>query len=521
MTFTGSTPANGTTNVSRTVQATLNFSAPLDGSTVTTNNVALRDSFNANVPESLGFSGSQLSVQGAAKLLPLTPYTVNVTTGLRGTGGQVLDHAVTVGFATRDGQWQLTTTIGINTRNTRDSEIVMDPAGNAIAVWTQQTVDNTFEIWSNRYRFGIGWGTPGRIGPTGVDSNFAQVSVDAAGNAVAVWMQSAHAPNAPSNIWANRYTVNVGWGNATQIETHAGTGSATFPDVSMEPSGSALAVWVVPVGNVNRAVASRFTGGTWSAPQPIDNGAGNNGTAVVAMDANGNGTAVWTQSDGTRANVWSNRFIAGFNWGAPQLIENSDFGSAGVPRVAVDPAGNAFALWQETSGVNGKLQSNRFTPGGGWSTAQQVGAPLLNADAQIEVDTHGNAMVVWEQNNGVGRYNVFFNRFTPAGGWGTATQVETHVGTGNSFLPHVALDSSGNALAMWQQEDPSFHVNIWAARFTPAGGWGPSVRLIDNTPGTSSSGVPHLAIDARGDAVAIWSQQVGAGTFNMLSDRFE
>jgi hypothetical protein len=100
LTFTGSTPSNGATGVARTVQAAFNFSATLDGTSISTNSVALRDSFGAAVAESLGFSGSQLTVRGVDKLLPLTPYTINVNTNLRGAGGQVLDHPVTVGFTT-------------------------------------------------------------------------------------------------------------------------------------------------------------------------------------------------------------------------------------------------------------------------------------------------------------------------------------------------------------------------------------------------------------------------------------
>jgi hypothetical protein len=279
----------------------------------------------------------------------------------------------------------------------------------------------------------------------------------------------------------------------------------------------------VPVGTVNRTVASRFTTANgWSAPQPIDNGAGNAGGAAIAMDPNGNGTAVWSQSDGTRNNVWSNRFVAGVGFGTPVLIENDNVGSAFVVRVAVDPNGNAFAIWQDSVGININLMANRFTAGGTWGTQQVIGTPKGNADAQIAVDVNGNAMVVWEQFTGApGIFNIASNRFSPTTGWGTPIAVETHAGT-RSFLPFVALDRSGNAVAVWQQEAADRnHENIFANRFTPAGGWAATpIQLINNV-GFTHSGLARVAIDPRGDAVAIWSQQVGSGTFNLLSDRLQ
>src|SRR6185312_15112781 len=243
---------------------------------------------------------------------------------------------------------------------------------------------------------------------------------------------------------------------------------------------------------------------------------------VIAIDPNANATAVWNQSDGTRNNMWSNRFNAGAGWGAPLLIENTDAGSAFVPRVAVDATGNAIALWQDSVGTSINLVSNRFTFGGTWGTQQIIGTTAGNADANIAIDAQGNAMAVWEKFTGApGVFNIAFNRFTPSGGWGTQAPVETHAAT-RSFLPSVAFDASGNALAMWQQETADHNrQNIFANRFTPSGGWsGTPIQLTNNVGFTDSAGA-KVVIDPRGDALAIWSQFLGNATFNMLSSRLE
>jgi hypothetical protein len=52
---------------------------------------------------------------------------------------------------------------------------------------------------------------------------------------------------------------------------------------------------------------------------------------------------------------------------------------------------------------------------------------------------------------------------TVDGAWGTAELIETD-NAGTAYKPQVAIDSSGNAIAVWYQNDGTRH-NIWANRF--------------------------------------------------------
>src|SRR5690606_1592584 len=61
----------------------------------------------------------------------------------------------------------------------------------------------------------------------------------------------------------------------------------------------------------------------------------------IAVDAKGNAIAVWQQSDGTRNNIWANRYVVGTGWGVATLIEKDDAGAARNAQVAVDAKGNA------------------------------------------------------------------------------------------------------------------------------------------------------------------------------------
>ena len=67
------------------------------------------------------------------------------------------------------------------------------------------------------------------------------------------------------------------------------------------------------------------------------------------------------------------------------------------------------------------------------------------------MDPSGNAVAVWEQFDGV-TVSVASNRYdAQSGSWGTAELIET--GGGESAAPQVAIDGSGNAVAVWEQLD--------------------------------------------------------------------
>ncbi len=184
----------------------------------------------------------------------------------------------------------------------------------------------------------------------------------------------------------------------------------------------------------------------------------------MALDPNGNAVAVWFQSDGTRQNVWANRFTPATGWGMAELLETDDVGSALSPQVAVDSNGDAVAVWSQLDGTRQNIWANRFTVADGWGMAELI--EIDNAGGasspQVALDPDGNAVAVWSQFDGT-LNNIWANRSTEAAGWGEAEPIETD-NADNAFFPQVALDPNGNAVAVWSQSDGTLN-NIWANRF--------------------------------------------------------
>ena len=202
--------------------------------------------------------------------------------------------------------------------------------------------------------------------------------------------------------------------------------------------------------------------GDWGTPELIETD--NAGTAEVpqiAFDSSGNAIAVWTQSDGTRENIWANRFN-GASWGTAELLETNNAGTADQPQIAFDSSGNAIAVWYQSDGTRDNIWANRFN-GTSWGTAEVLETDNAGDafNSQIAFDSSGNAIAVWYQNDGT-RENIWANRFNGTS-WGTAELLETD-NAGDAFTPQIAFDSSGSAFAVWMQNDGT-RFNIWANRF--------------------------------------------------------
>jgi len=122
----------------------------------------------------------------------------------------------------------------------------------------------------------------------------------------------------------------------------------------------------------------------------------------------------WLQLDGTRYNIYSNYFDASSgSWSTAALIESSDAGNAYAPQIAIDGAGNAIAVWQQSDGTRFNIYSNRFdASSGSWSTAALVESSDAGDayEPQIVINGAGNAMAVWYQSDGT-RDSIYSNRF--------------------------------------------------------------------------------------------------------------
>ena len=258
------------------------------------------------------------------------------------------------------------TATAIETDGTGDTgapQIAMDGAGNAMVVWGWASADPPygFNVWANRYQAGTGWGSAGPIDSlnTSNPNTNPHVALDGAGNAIAVW----HRPDGSWNsIWSSRYVVGSGWGAPGLIETD-NTNSAHDARVAFDAGGNAMAVWIQSDGVRDNVLANRYTAGQgWGSAVLIETD--NAGPALeprIVFDGNGNATAVWSHRDvaGFTFNILANRWTAATGWGTAAPIDNAP-DAARAPQLGIDDDGNVIVVWSQSDGTRTNIWANAF-----------------------------------------------------------------------------------------------------------------------------------------------------------------
>ena len=242
-------------------------------------------------------------------------------------------------------------------------------------------------------------------------------------------------------------------------------------------------------------------------------GAGISSTQEIAVDGQLGAFAVWTFDDrvGTPSNtfVYANRYTRTGLWGEPGPIDDGN-GRAARPQVAADGAGNGFAVWERADVVTSdqKIWYNRYDVDvGRWGTAALLQkGEITRANApSVAADPSGNAMAVWLQDNidPIQPRVIRAIRYEPATGWGNAVTIGSP-----EFAPSitdVGMDDQGGAIAVWNPPAGGVGGRVLEAnRYTPGLGWGDVVTIKSDE--NTRAGRVRLDVGANGDAFVIWMQ---------------
>ncbi len=375
----------------------------------------------------------------------------------------------------------------------------------AIADLSGEGLSNTYS-WTFTTADGS-WGTAEQLDSGRVSYVEApHVGVDDDGNAIAVWLQDG---TAGRDMVAKHYSVNNGWGDTIVLDT-SGYGGVGNPRVSFDGKGNAMVVWNQSDGNNYSIWANHYSAGSgWSGAEIIeDNDTGDAGFPKISLDSSGDAVAVWELTTNGQDSIWSNRYSTDSGWGSATMIESvgDGVGMYWSAQVASDGGGNAIAVWCHYDGSRVGLRAYRYSAGNGWGSAMQLdGDSAGNAEKpQIAFDGSGNAIVVWRQDDGTDN-NLWAKRYSVAGGWGSATLLGVTVA---GDTPHqIALDESGNAIVVWKKSGAPFAegsaTNIWASRYSVGSGWSSAAQIGGNDTGYAD--YPHIAFDGNGNALAVWS----------------
>ncbi|HEX5126275.1 MAG TPA: hypothetical protein VFW00_06015, partial [Rhodocyclaceae bacterium] len=342
-----------------------------------------------------------------------------------------------------------------------DPDVAVDANGMGLVVWSENIGGHYFI----RAKFLAGTGAAVTLSNAG-DSTLPRVAFDGAGDAVVVWAQYAGSRN---EIWASRYNVTTGlWSTPVRVSSAAAVDSAYVPDIAVDNAGNALVVWHQGDGRVNHfdAWSARYSAtlNSWATPAMASDGVNSGYDVRVAVNASGQGLVAWEleQGDGTTVSngpkdIWARTATTAGVWGTSTKL-NAVSGNIDVVygqiAVAVNSAGSGGVLWVQSSGVL-PFVIHAAMYAGSWQTSAVITNNVLDNSygPHLAFDTAGNAVAVWQQQTGSSAYGGT-NRYVAGVGWGTSGQFVDD-SLGDTYDTRIAVDDAGNATAVWYRWGPS------------------------------------------------------------------
>jgi hypothetical protein len=241
----------------------------------------------------------------------------------------------------------------------------------------------------------------------------------------------------------------------------------------------------------------------------------------LASAGDGSFVLVWEGygQDGSKAGVFGQRYgSSGARAGSEFQINTFTTLTQYEQGVAVDRDGNFLVVWKSLGTSGGDSVFGRRFDASGASAGPEFRIPGYTAYGQaapaVATDSAGHFVVVWQSNGQDGSgYGIFGRRLTDSGSpIGAEFPVNTYT-TGTQRNPSVAMSESGDFLVVWASDgQDGSGSGIFGQHFDANGAKvGPEFQV--NTYTTANQSGPHIAANARGDFVVVWTshQHVSSG----------
>lgn len=350
------------------------------------------------------------------------------------------------------GTWQAPAVIpGLSTDSNHVAlvrgKLLMDSAG--ITTWIRD--DN---MQTRRHSPSTGWGAPFSPTPAMASVNdVTSYAMDAAGN-IGVMVSG-------DEVFTTGNTFNIAlsaganaWGVWARVDNAATGLKSRGAKVALSSNGSALAIWKErnPGDNHYSMKAARFSG-TWGTPESIETltdpvDISEDAEPAVAIDAQGNGIAMWRQGN----SLYYNIYRVGTGWTGAVAVDTgffTTFHTANI-QLGMTPDGRAVATWSSNAnGVMRALRSMQYSHTSGWGTPVTVDT---NLGRTMMLDDSGEAVMVYSKAIGnTAIYHSFARRLTHGANWSAASQLDTEAG--EVLRLRFAMNKSGKGVAVWVQND--------------------------------------------------------------------
>jgi hypothetical protein len=303
------------------------------------------------------------------------------------------------------------------------------------------------------------------------------------------------------------------------------------PVLDVNPIGNAVSVWTSRVGGLygETIKASSYTRSTntWSPAVTISSLALNRfggpvyneeADPVVSLNASDYAVAVWEGYQNYEVgpnffdvgSIFSSSRDSNGNWGPVQTISllystPLDIISKDAS-VSVNDNGLAIAVWTETdqNTLICRTMASFLPQGETWSIPVAISNNELarsEGGPSVAIDQNGNAVVVWRSDLPGSAFSIYGTTYNAAtASWSGPVLLEPSSFV--LFIPKCAIDAQGNALAIWTKNDSPIGgpTDVRSAYFKYGTGWEPSVTISTE----DFSFYNYVVLDPTGNGTAIW-----------------
>jgi RHS repeat-associated protein len=198
----------------------------------------------------------------------------------------------------------------------------------------------------------------------------------------------------------------------------------------------------------------------------------------------------------------------------PSVKVNSDAGTVvqDHPAIAIGADSATYLIWDDARTGNADIEfAKRDGVTGVWGTNVKVNTDagtLIQQNPAIAMDSSNNAYAVWQdERNGAGKADIYYSKRTNStGNWLTPNvKVSDDPGASGGAVqrnPRIAGTAAGAETAVWVDLRSSQN-NIYASTLTAGGStWAANKKVTDNTAAVKD--FPDVVVDSAGVSYAVW-----------------
>lgn len=238
----------------------------------------------------------------------------------------------------------------------------------------------------------------------------------------------------------------------------------------------------------------------------------------ISVDSQGNSWFIIKHIDTNRIRVLYYDSIVN-DWTTVDDLDTQPAPTAS-PDIALSDSGIAIAAWVHDTGLNRQIQAAYYDPATtSWTSNIDLSVPTATEDANpvVAINDSGNGVAVWQSPQPDGSILMQAALFDGATktwqGFPTTISLAVH----ENINPRVGMDDNGNIIAVWEHDEVSGNSLIKSAVYDAATtSWGLSATISN----TNNESFPELSVTSNGDAMAVWITDFGSG-YTVTANKYD